>query len=136
MQKLKIQHIKDILSYVKKEDFTTKDLQRKEKDINIIFSKKWKMQDSIDCDTGSFVMYDKVKGNVNVFGNTPQLGDGERKIEYVEISPNKLLIMTEMLSNPFLTKLNNGNIFVTLTSNDILKLLGTINLKSNMSIKT
>ena len=87
------------------------------------------MQDSIDCETGSYVMYDKVKGNVSVFGNTPQLGDGERKIEYVEISQNKLLIMTEMLSNPFLTKLNNGNIFVALTSNEYIEIIGNNKLK-------
>ena len=135
LQKLKIQHIKDILSYVKKEDFTTKDLQRKEKDFNIIFSKKWKMQDSIDCETGSYIIYDKVKGNVSVFGNTPKLGDGERKIEYVEISPNKLLIKTEMLSNPFLTKLNNGNIFVTLTSNEYIEIIGNNKLKIKYEYK-
>ena len=37
--------------------------------------------------------------------------------------------MTEMLSNPFLTKLNNGNIFVVLTSNEYIEIIGNNKLK-------
>ena len=34
-----------------------------------------------------------------------------------------------MLSNPFLTKLNNGNIFVALTSNEYIEIIGNNKLK-------